>query len=177
MLPTDLTTLDRVKTYLGLTTNHDDPFLQRMLSASSDFIVEYLSRPIKQATYTEKYDGKGMPVLFLRYRPVISIASLSIAGSTIGSGSYSFDDNRVALTSDVFPRGTMNISITYDAGYATVPPNVENVCIEMTAYMYREAPRLASVSKGLAGETVSFYNALPEPLKIYLEQIKDVVPV
>lgn len=57
----------------------------------------------------------------------------------------------VVLTMGVFPKGLRNVVVTYSAGYSTIPPMLEQVCIELAAEMFQEHARdstLASESLG-----------------------------
>lgn len=79
----DLTTLANVKAWLSITSTANDPLLSRLITASSRFIVNYLSRgEILPADYVERQDGygAGQTRIVLRRWPVVSIASLSLNG-------------------------------------------------------------------------------------------------
>jgi len=53
-------------------------------------------------------------------------------------------------------RGVRNVSVSYTAGYAAIPYEVEQACLETIALRYKEIERIGVRSKSLAGETVSY---------------------
>src|SRR5579875_234108 len=97
----DLTTLANVKAYLAppLTTTSDDALLTRLVTAASQFVQTWLGRTIAETAYSETRDGQGGTRLFLRNRPVVSVASLTVDGVAIapaagpGQPGYLFDDS------------------------------------------------------------------------------------
>lgn len=123
----DLTTIDSLKEWLNSdstkaypTTN--DALLARLITAASTFIPTYLSAPVSPADVVEARNGSGTQVLFLRSRPVISVASLAVNGlavparTSFGGPGYAVDDSRIMLPSG-FPEGLLNVSVGYSAGY------------------------------------------------------------
>jgi hypothetical protein len=53
----DLCALDDVKAWLNLSTGADDALLSRLITAASQYIQQWLSRPIPLADYVETRDG------------------------------------------------------------------------------------------------------------------------
>ena len=181
----DLTTLDNVKAYLSppLTATTDDALLTRLVTAASAFIQAWLGRTIAQNSYTETRNGVGGTRLFLRNRPVISVASVTVDGvaiapsSGVGQAGYLFDDSSVYLTGYAFSRGQQNVTVAYTAGYAVTPPEIEQACIALIALRYKERDRIGQVSKNLAGEVVSFAQKdMPADVQTLLDQYRSVVP-
>lgn len=180
----DLTTLANVKSWLGITDSTDDTLLTRMITAFSATCQSYMNRDIYSKSYTETYDGVNSSKLFLQNYPVTAIASLSIdnvsiplaANSTVTG--YLFNKNTISLNGYSFTRGNQNISVTYTAGYATTPFDLEQAVLELIGYKYRERTRIGEASKSLAGEVVSFdLKDLPPTTKLVLNQYKRVTPV
>lgn len=96
-----------------------------------DMIKEYTGIDYGSSnTYTEDYDGTGTSVLRLKHRPVTSISSLSVDGTSMTSSEYKVYDTYVELvqnygrpiqeamgsTGSIFPVGQKNVSVTYVAG-------------------------------------------------------------
>ena len=69
---------------------------------------------------------------------------------------YIFTDIMLVLIGYGFNRGMANVMVSYTAGFATVPLEIEQACIELIAFRYREAQRVGMSSKGMLGETTSF---------------------
>lgn len=181
----DLTTLANVKAYLSppLTTTTDDALLTRLVTAASQFIQAWLGRTIAETAYSETRNGLGGTRLFLRHRPIVSVASVTVDGVAIapvagpGQPGYLFDDNSVYLAGTAFTRGQQNVTVAYTAGYATTPPELEQACIALVALRYKERDRIGQVSKNLAGEVVSFAQKdMPADVQTLLDQYRSVVP-
>jgi hypothetical protein len=160
----DLTTLANVKSWLSppLTTTSDDALLTRLVTAASQFIQTWLNRQIASASYAETRDGNGGRMLVFANAPVTAVASLTIDGIAVGAAPNPFAPGYVFSTSTLylqgfrFIRGFQNIVLSYTAGFAATPPEIEQACIELVALRYRERDRIGQVSKTLAGEVVAF---------------------
>src|SRR5487761_205916 len=181
----DLTTLDNVKAWFAppLMTTSDDALLTRLVTAASAFIQTWLGRTIAQTSYSETRNGQGGTRLFLRNRPVVAVASLTVDGVAIapasgpGQAGYLFDDSSVYLAGHAFTRGQQNVTVAYTAGYAATPPELEQACIALVALRYKERDRIGQVSKNLAGEVVSFAQKdMPADVQTLLDQYRSVVP-
>jgi hypothetical protein len=63
-----------------------------------------------------------------------------------------------------FSRSNQNIKVVYEAGYDTVPYDVEEACILTVEFMYdmRADRRIGTQSKGKNAETTTFLGNLPE---------------
>ena len=168
---TDLTTLTAVESYLSLDPNNpltvgnsDEPVLSSLISACSAFFESVTGRSFGQATYSEIRDGKGAQVMFVRNPPIAAISSLTIGLETIPAGSqsiagYLFDDRRIILRGYRFWKGLMNVAVTYTGGFAVIPDDLAQACIEQVALRYKERPHFDMSSKSMAGETTSFVMA------------------
>ncbi len=160
----DLTSLANVKAWFAppLAATADDALLQRLVTAASGFIHTWLDRDLTQQSYSETRDGTGGTRLALANTPVTAVTSLAIDGVAIPpmpdtvSPGYGFSATQLVLRGFAFTRGVRNIAVTYTAGYAATPPEVEQACIELVALRYRERERIGHVSKSLGGETVAF---------------------
>src|SRR5207302_1057673 len=186
----DLTALGDVKAWLQTGQNPfpatDDALLQRLISAASEFVQNWLGRQIAAADWLEIRDGTGSQLMAFANIPVTAILSLSIDGLTIppaptdggfGAG-YTFTPTELALRGYVFTRRPQNTIVTYTAGYDTTPPDIAQVCIELVARHYRERTRIGEVSKALGGgETVTFSQKdMPDAVKTALVSYRAVMP-
>jgi len=191
----DLTTLSDVKAWLQAGANPfpatDDALLARLVTAASEFIQNWLGRPIASADWLEVRDGTGGQLLAFANIPVTAVLSLSIDGIAIppaptpedigatgfGAG-YTFTPTELALRGYVFTRRPQNTAVTYTAGYTTVPPDIAQACIELVAQHYRERTRIGEVSKALGGsETVTFSQKdMSDSVKTLLSQYRAVMP-
>jgi len=180
----DLTTLANVKAWFAppLTATADDLLLERLITAASGFIASWLGRTLLASDYSETRDGTGGVRLAFASTPVTAVASLAIDGVEVPPApdalqpGYVFSSSQLYLRGRVFTRGSQNVSLAYTAGYAAIPAEVEQACIELVALRYRERERIGHVSKSLAGETVSFSQKdMSDDIKTTLLPYKSVV--
>lgn len=171
----DLTTLNDVKSWLGLTDGSDDVLLVRLITAASHFMQQFMGRDIVSTTYNDEvYHGNGSAMLTVRQFPIISIAGLSVDGVAISD--FSFDSRNVYLKVPL-AIGMGNVKITYTAGFATVPFMLQQAAIELVSLRYREKDRIGHSSKQLGGETVSFIvSDMTASIKTALLDFQNVVP-
>jgi len=114
-----LTSLINVKAALHITTTDDDALLESLINRISAAVESYCKRKFKARDYTEKYDGDGTSILFLKQYPVNSVSSLKIGESVLDTSSYVIysDEGKIRLKYSVFSEGIQNVEITYNAGY------------------------------------------------------------
>ena len=121
--PTDLTTLGNLKSYLVNPGNLADATLQRMLSAASKAIENYINRDIVPMAYTKTYDGVHNRVLVPDDYPIINVSSVTIDGTTVvpaGSvtvAGFYFTDKEILLNGYRFSKGRGNVQISFTAGH------------------------------------------------------------
>ncbi len=198
----DLTTLANVKQWLGIVATTDDALLTRLITAESMVIQTWLDRQINSQAYSETRNGsgagRGMYEMLFANTPVTAVISVTVDGRSIPASTdngvlqpgYGFDQNRVWLAqvgslSDVqfdnqyfFTRGNGNVLLSYTAGYATVPLDIEQACIELISLRYRERDRIGQASKSMAGETTAFITkAMTDSVLQSIKQYKKVVPI
>jgi hypothetical protein len=177
----DLTSVENVKGYLGITNTQDDPLLERLVSAASQYVAQYLNRSFGEEQYTDTFDGAGGQVWMFRNYPVTSVQSLSIRGIPIAASQnfaagYRFDERRLILQGLNFLPGLLNCTVQYTVEFLN-NADIEQACIEIVANRYREKDRIGLVSKGLAGETISFsQKEMPNSARDILRVYRKVVP-
>ena len=167
-----LTTLSTVKEYLGLTGTGEDVLLNRLMDWATDFIHSHCGRIFPQGGYDEYIDGDGTETLLSHQFPILSVNSLEVDGIVKGSTSFVLYSplGLLKLKSGVFPRGKKNVRLQYTAGYATIPKDVEQACIELVALRYydRGRERLGVASK----EGTAFISQLPQEIRQVLDLYK-----
>ena len=184
MAVTDLTTLANVKAYLGLAGASDDALITRMITGLSGVAEAWMGRPILSFAYNELRNGSGSRRLAMTNYPVTSVTELLIntlaipAAPDAVSPGYRFDERFLYLNGYRFCHGMANVNVAYVAGYATVPPELEQAVIELIAAKYRERERIGHQSKSLAGEATTFIvKDLPDAVKSVFMNYKKVVPL
>lgn len=196
----DLTTLANAKAWLNVPASitADDAMLQRLITAASQFVQTYLNRTIASTAYTERHTGSGSNTLALPNYPITAVSSVAIRGVPIAASpdgvqvGYVFDDRFLYLIGNVgfssFPNGAdgqfpkwppLGVQVTYTAGFATTPPDVEQAVIELMGLKYGgDRTHFGQVSKSINGEVVSFSVAdMPASVKTLLNNFRKVVPV
>ena len=157
----DLTDLDTVKAWLGVTTATSDTLLGGLITAVSSFVANYLGRQILTASYVETYRGNGQCELLLRNFPITAVTSVAFAGQTITAAAdpvaltsgVLFDDRTLTLIGYRFPTG-LPVVVSYTAGYATPPPDIGQAAVELVGEAFRRRDRIGLSSKSLGGQEV-----------------------
>jgi hypothetical protein len=179
----DLTSLANVKAWLSIQTDTDDVVLSRLISSASQYIQSWLNRLFASQTYTERRGGTGTDVMAFADYPVTAVTSVIVDGSTIPlsngiSYGYLFDDKFLYFIGGRFGMSRMNVQLTYTAGYASVPLEIEQSCIELIGIRYKERQRIGENSKSIGGETVSFdVKDMPNSVKTILNNYRKVIPL
>jgi hypothetical protein len=169
-------------------TSTDDSLIQRLITGASEWIASEIGRSILAGNVTETHSGNDTRLLFVRRPPIVSVTNLYVDGNAIPAKSSNVADyltgngyvaveSQIQLFGYLFTRGLGNIQITYRGGFNSVPADIEQACIELVGWAYREKDRLGQSSKSLAGEVVSFStDALSNRSKRALERTKRVIP-
>ena len=185
--PGDLCLLADVKQYLnigsGVTTN--DVMLQRLITAKSAQIAQYIGRNVGTGTVTEVRNGSGTNQLFLARWPVTAVTSVTIGNYSVpvsanGSAGYTIQlwdgvtipikESVLMLTAGwgvyptntfgpycgLFTPGQANVTVVYTAGFATVPFDIAQACIELVGQTYKQKDRLAQNTVNQATQSVNF---------------------
>jgi uncharacterized phiE125 gp8 family phage protein len=178
----DLVSLANVKSWLAITATTDDTLLTRLVTAVSQFIQTWINRDLASQAYSEIRNGHGGTVMSFRDFPVTAVSSVVIDGNSIPlapdtvSLGYRFTETSLILQGYVFTRGAANVQISYTAGYASIPTEIEQACIELVSLRYRERDRIGHASKSLAGETVQFIvKDMPDSVRTILQNYKKVI--
>lgn len=179
-------TLADLKEWLSIpsTTTTSDALLTRLLNAATAFMDTYMGRDgLLSAARTETRSGTGHKRLMTRHWPVTAVAAVTVNGEAIPVSSswdatgYTHDADSIVLRNRVFDKGDLNVSLSYTAGYAAVPADIVQACIELAGLKFRTRDTSASgwVSKSLAGETVSFSQKdMSSSVKTTLDEYKAV---
>lgn len=173
----NLATLADVKSYLGLTVNTDDGLLGRLVSAASSWIKSFLNRDILTDSYTEVLDGTGTYKIMVDQYPITAVSLLVVDGHAVSGSDFVFRQSVISLTNGAkFPRGIGNVVVSYTAGYESVPADINQSCVELAAWRYKEKDRIGHSSKTIQGEVVAFQTTdVPADVKTNLQNWKRVV--
>lgn len=189
-LPTDLTTLANVKTFLGQTTTAADIELQQLISGVTQSM--YLEAGLQaredgeppslfEDTYKERYHGLGGSSMLLRWSPIVKVTALTIddtlipAAKTARESGYVWDRFAVWVRGYVFTRGIRNVGVTYTAGVdpnGTLAKSLELETIELVAAMFKGKKYLHIQSEKLGDQMITYARqAMPDRVRELLMRI------
>lgn len=167
-----LATIAQIKEFLNISSVTYDTFATNLLARASAFIEMQCSRVFAETEYKELYDGNGGCELFLDNYPIISLTKFSedydIATATINDDIdvatilLQKDTGLISPTDFTISKGIRNIYVEYKAGYATIPADVQQVCIELCARKFKESDvnpaggRIGVTAKSVMSENVTF---------------------
>jgi hypothetical protein len=180
--PRDLTTVANFMSWVGATVTVPD--MQRLVTAVSNYIQSLINRNITSQSYTETRDGNGGTRMVLGQYPVTAVASVMVDGITIPPSPGPGQDGWVLANDGVSLRGytfddddVANCVITYTAGYATTPLDLEQACLELAAMRWKERDRIGNASIAMGGQQTNFIiKDLPPSVATILADWKKVVP-
>ena len=167
---------------------NDDIVLAKLIKSATQTILNYISRddiPADDYTETRSGNGSGQKRIQVVNTPINSVASVTIDGVAIpastdfGSPGYIYDKESIVLAGYEFAKGLDNVVIAYNGGFASIPDDIAQVCVELVALRNSSRTRIGHQSKSLAGETVSFItDDLTSAMKGILNQgYRRVVPL
>jgi hypothetical protein len=132
----DLTTLQRLKQWLGITSSDADSLLARLITSASRFaLITIQIKSVARTACSEVYDGYGQTFMVLRNWPIIEVTqvlcggggSLDIPESTgipPENGFYidpyqgpGYQSQVLNLIGYCFPRGRAAVFVQYFAGF------------------------------------------------------------
>lgn len=164
----------------------DDVMLGRLINQSSQYIKSKTQRELTLNTYSEYYSTEyDQNKICLNEYPVSSIYSVTLNGKPISQSTTIYESgwtlqypNLLVFRNMSVPSGINNILVNYSAGFSIIPSDIEQSCIELTAWRYRERDRIGQENKSINGESVSFItnkSNLPHITDI-LDDYKRVTP-
>ncbi len=145
----------------------DDQMLIRLLVAGSSAIESYCGRPFDLGTYEEIIDGwsgASLPSLPLIVTPITTVVSLNIGGFDVPPAPDAFGPGYFINRSQLTLRGWWGrfsyrnrVVVRYTGGYAPIPDDIVQACIEIAARKYKERSRIGQRSASIGGaETVAY---------------------
>jgi len=178
----DFTTLPDVKAWLKQTTSDDDEMLSRLITACSQFMQRVISRDLLSQSYSEVYNGVGMNRMAMPNYPVTAIASVTVDGQTIPASTgptvngYVTDGELLYLRGYSFTRGFQNVAVSYTAGFASIPEDLAQACIEVVSTRYRERAWIGKSSQAIGAETTTYsMKDMPSDVRTLLYSYQKVI--
>ena len=162
-----LTTLSDVSTYIGASDTSQDQVITALIENASAFIETFCNRTFAVATYTDTRSGNNRSRMLLNNSPITAVSSLTIDAVVIPASTgypvagYTFDTNSIYLipggSYNIFRRDVQNVVVSYTAGFATVPSDVAQACIELVAFKHAKRSRIDKKNETLGSQqTIGF---------------------
>lgn len=174
-----LCSLTTVKAWLGITTTDYDTLLTRLTKAATRAMERYCGRGFTLEARLETYDGEGAESIQLRAWPVRRVVAVYLTDGVSVTGELGPTDYSIEYRSGVIRRAGVGIGpaggypgsrvgffsgpspsfgnqandvvVDYTGGYSVVPEDLEQIAVEVTAFMFQsraQDPRLISESIG-----------------------------
>lgn len=182
-----LATLSFAKKWLkipDLETTLDD-MVELFINAASQDIEDYCNRKFKSQSHVEYHHGRHSNMILLDQFPVTSITELRIDADSvftdpdtlIDSTSYALGDYKntlILIDGSVFQKGYHNIRVTYTAGFATIPSNLQMACLWFVMWYHRmrEGQNIGRASKSKDGESAQWAQVAPPYIMAVLNNYK-----
>jgi len=196
-----LTTLAAVNSILKLTADGStiDAFVENLVDRVTTRIEGFCDRKLaaRDYVYTSAaqqddtvFSGKGLTEMWLPQYPVNSVTTLIVDGTTISARTVTeWDDTgylihkaegRIELVGYTFTEGSQNIYYTYNAGYSTIPDDLEYACAKQAAMEYEESgfansARLGLSSKDLGDQTVNYLRQAGNKPLTWLPDVEEIL--
>lgn len=132
-------TIAQVKSAAGVTVSTYDTDLQLIVDGVAAAMKSYMRRNVSLRRYTAERHSLAYSAtdLVLDHRPVVSVVEVRLDGATVSQADYEIDLERgVLYNASGWPSGRQHIQVDYTAGYATVPKDLANACIQQSRYVW-----------------------------------------
>jgi hypothetical protein len=181
---TELATIADVETWLGLPSgNADEALLVRLIGAVSAAAESWCGRGFGVQAWSETRDGSGGRRLSFANPPVTAVTGIWIDGRAIAASSgapqpgYLWSITALTLIGWRFTRGRSNVVLAYEAGYPTIPADLEQAALEWIAHLYRAKDRVGLTAETLAGQATPFLvKDMPPGVAALLAPYRSMVP-
>ena len=140
-----LTTLDNFKAILRIPTLDvtQDTRLELWINAASQLIETLTDRVLINKTHVQVINGRRSERIILQQWPVTTLTEIRIdsnsdfvdANTILDPDEYRLqNDQEIVLLSRKFGVGLHNVQVTYDAGYLTIPSDLELACLHLSEW-------------------------------------------
>lgn len=197
-----LTTKNRVKDRLQLTTAQHDILFDRLISAVTDFIEAETNRRFKKQTYAnEVYSvyGEAQDYILLKQAPVAVLTSAQYRAGTPSNPSWTgyiadqfelLEDGKSGIVKIYghAPKGNNALRFTYDAGYLidfdnvgditkhTLPLDLTDLAERLAVKLFKKRDAEGKASESYEGGSVSWNEMLDEVDKQILARYRRLAP-
>lgn len=185
-------TIDKqlVKDYLEISAATYDTLITNLITRVCAFIESYCDRTFTNATYTDEIYSGGKKFIFLKNYPVTEFTKIEYKSGSNSSPTWTaFTVNDYDLIDErklrraggfapgenaVWPAGVNNIRITYKAGYAVVPSDLEQLIIELVAKKFNQRKSDGINNESVEGVSIGWTKTLSPEQKIVLNKFRKI---
>ena len=167
-------TVAGLKDYLKAFPDNDNEFT-RYVNAAMQTVNSYIGFDPENSSRTETVKGKNYYQLPLRAMPITAITSIvvdreAISLDNVAVSADSDNSNYIEFTDGSIFTAGKRYTVTYTAGWITVPPDIVNAAYRIAGVLYAESDGNIGISSKSFGESGSrvFLNS---SLKKYLDEI------
>jgi len=157
-----LTDTATIATQLGKTlTAGETTILENMINQATQYAEKYIGRFIKGRgeDLTEVLDiEEKTDVIFTKNFPIISITSITEDEEVISTDDYyEYSNTGMLRKKDAnWTKGFQIVSIVYQGGYATVPEDIAQWCVNLVITMFKDKDRGNITSEKVGDLAVSY---------------------
>lgn len=149
-----------------------DSVLELFINSASEFIERFCERKFHADDYVEYHSGARQNILLPVQWPLNSVAEVRLssdrdwtnANSLIDPDDYFIFDGDLTIAFHFrLPVGTGNVRISYNAGFTTIPSDLELACLWAAEWYYRNRSRenIGKTSESKGDESVGLLAELP----------------
>lgn len=165
-----LVQLNDAKAFLDYSGSDSD--MELLINAVTEFVEGKTQIRFKSTVYTyERYDGTGNDELVLNNFPIIIPPSVLIDKNTTGDSSEDWEavdaddfwvDDKTGIITGTIPfyRGKQNYRITYTAGYATIPYDIQFLAMSLIDHFLKLKKGSGIKSESLGDHSITFEGIL-----------------
>lgn len=164
--PNALCTLDDVKNYYGMETSsvEIDALIESLIDRVSKQFEMFCDRVFVSTNYIQYYDGNKTSYLFVDQYPITTVSGVWddtdwVWGSDTqisGTDYRVADDNHIVFNATILTKGDQNVKVAYTAGYATIPYDLVQACVEEVLVKYKRRSNVEIRSKTLPDGSVVY---------------------
>jgi len=184
----NLVDLDTVNAFVNGNTGdaEQQKILTYYINSASAFCNLYTDRKLKSRALTEYYSGDGTNSIITNEYPITEITAIyDDLDRTYGSDTLIDSDNlailpdglayKIVYDGGTFQVGIRNLKVEYTAGYTSIPNDLQQACLEVIAYYFKntEDNRFGVTTRTMGGGSVTIETTdIPKSALRILERYK-----
>lgn len=178
-----MTTLAKVKAYLGITATTHDAVISELVVNVTAWIETYLNRSISATEdFEELFDG-GDDLLMLSKYPLIEAPEIAYNAGTQASPIWTpidpemYEYNAKTGIIRLFaksPNGLDRVRVTYTGGYEEIPSDIELIAKQLVARMFSQRKAQGKTHEGLGSASIDWTTQITQEQLEVLNKYKNV---